>query len=152
MKELFFKVGVWFGKGTISFNFYEEPLPVWIRFAMTRSGQNEGIISSSIEYHIHGHDQPITNRYTFASLYKDHFDVSIENYAWGKAEGRGFIEEKMIGFEFTMGDHGFEGYESYTFLDDKTILFKTEFHTDQGLRSEIVATVTKNVESTVTSG
>ncbi|MBS0586128.1 MAG: hypothetical protein JSR76_07520 [Verrucomicrobia bacterium] len=137
MIETLFQKNLWVGKGLLGLSMLEDPLSVWLNLKVSKKDSNEEDerMQWFAEYQVLGYSQPIINRYTFSTIIKNHFSISLENELWGKAEGLGFIDAKSISMEFPRGPHGFEGFESITFENETTIQWIGEFLTSEGLRS-----------------
>ena len=145
MSKTFFQPGSWIGKGTLSISMIEGDLPIWIRFDISEH-EAEGVpYYCRSEYQIIGHDEPIINLYAYTYVVKGRFGVVIENELWDKAFGRGFVDDNSICLEFPEGEHGFEGFESYQFLDDNTFSIEGEFVTDKEMRSKIKGKMVKHI-------
>ncbi len=137
MKEALFQKGLWVGKGLLTLSMLEEPLTLWMRLSVSSKTQDpeDERMQWNADYQVLGYTQPIVNRYTFSTVIKKQFMVTLENELWGKAQGMGMLEDKGVCMEFPRGEHGFEGFESIRFENDTTLLWTGEFLTEEGLRS-----------------
>lgn len=97
------------------------------------------------EIQIAGHTDVMYNHFLFTNFDKKHFDVVLENQAWGEVSGRGMVDDRFIGWEFRKNDLGFEGYEFYELQDDETYHIKAEFITQEDLRTTIEGKIWKQL-------
>lgn len=136
-----FTPGKWLGEGRIQLNMVEEELSFFTRWKVEE--EENGEIECTQEIQVKGLSDVMINRFVFSNIKADSFSVLMENYAVGKVEGKGFINDEKIGWEFRAEEVGFEGFEFYDKQPDDTYHVHGEFSTQEDLRTEVRGKVWK---------
>jgi hypothetical protein len=134
--DFIFSPGRWLGEGKIQLNMVEEDLAFFTRWKIEERA-SDGLIECTQEIQVKGLSDVMINQFVFSNLEPKIFSVLMENYAVGKVAGKGFINEKMIGWEFRVKEIGFEGFEFYEKQTDELYNVHGEFSTSDDLRTTI---------------
>lgn len=131
-----FSPGKWLGEGKIHLNMVEEELLFFTRWKIEEK-EEKGRIICTQEIQIKGLSDIMINQFSFFDITSSGFSLDMENYAVGKISGKGFIQEKRIGWEFRVQETGFEGFEFYDKQTDELYFMHGEFSTPDDLRTKI---------------
>lgn len=140
-----FDSGCWIGEGQIELNALADKMIYFMRWRATVVDLELQEYESSQEIQIAGHTDIMYNQFLFTNFNRNHFDVVLENQAWGEVDGRGMVDDRFIGWEFRSNDLGFEGYEFYEMQEDGTYIVKAEFVTKEDLRTHIDGKIWKQM-------
>lgn len=140
-----FSPGCWIGEGNIQLNALEEKLIFFMRWKSVVVDHDLMEFEATQEVQIAGHTDVMYNHFLFSNFDKGHFDVVLENQAWGEVIGEGMVDDQFIGWEFRRNTLGFEGYEFYELQEDSTYITKAEFVTQEDLRTQIEGKIWKQV-------
>jgi len=99
---------------------------------------SKGRIDSLQEIQISGLQDMMQNQFSIYDISDKGFNIELENQTLGKIVGKGLINEKLIGWEFRLGELGFEGFEFYEATGDpNTYLMHAEYATTDDFRTII---------------
>lgn len=135
--QFLFSSGSWLGEGQIQIGALEEDLNFFTRWSSHHPDPDFIEFESGQEIQIAGHSDIMMNDYFFSNFCKGHFEVELENQAWGKVYGEGLIDQEYIGWEFRGTEPGFEGYEYYQLLEDGSYRMKAEYTSGDDFRTAI---------------
>lgn len=131
-----FAPGRWLGEGKIQLNMVEEELAFFTRWKIEERS-SDGLIECTQEIQVKGLSDVMINQFLFSDLQPALFSLLMENYAVGKVQGKGFVGDKVLGWEFRVKEIGFEGYEFYEKQSEELYNMHGEFCTSDDLRTAI---------------
>lgn len=132
MAHFLFQAGLWKGSGTVSFSHSPERLSYTLQwriesfqggFRAEQSVQVEGI-------------PPMLNLYTIFEKEEDTFEITLTNELLGTFVGRGILQDKKIGWEFSYPGQ-LEGVEVYEQGEQGEYLFHSEYSGGDGFITRI---------------
>lgn len=126
----------WLGEGKIQLNMVEDELAFFTRWNVAHLN-GSGQIECVQEIQVKGLTDIMINHFIFYDLTPTSFAVDLENQALGKVVGQGVISDSVIGWEFRVGDIGFEGFEFYEKQPDGSYLMRAEYATSDQFRTLI---------------
>ena len=103
--------------------------------------EENGEIQCTQEIQVKGLSDIMINRFVFSDITQSSFSILMENYAVGKVEGKGFINEERIGWEFRVEEIGFEGFEFYERKEGDVYHVHGEFSTQEDLRTAVLGKI-----------
>ena len=132
-----FEPGFWLGEGKISLSMMDEKLPFYTRWTVP-SADDKGLIACLQEIQIAGLSDMMHNQFSFYDVSRQNFAIKLENQSIGKVVGKGIINSKLIGWEFRLGQLGFEGFEFYEVAKEPdTYLLHAEYAASDDFRTVI---------------
>ena len=134
-----FSSGLWLGEGKIVLNMVEEELFFSTKWTI-QEADFMGKIQGSQEVQIQGFPESMHNELSFYDFQGKAFCVEMENQNVGRITGVGFVDEKTIAWEFRNQDV-FEGFETYTLLEDGSYAMKGEYISSDQFRTQIEARI-----------
>jgi len=140
-----FHPGSWLGEGKISLNVTEEELPFFTKWRI-KPIDDEGKIACAQEIQISGMSEVMNNEFVFSVIHNNQFQIELENQNLGTVVGTGIIRENLIGWEFRLGQLGFEGFEFYTRDENGDYLVHAEYATNDEFRTVIHGKVWKQLQ------
>jgi len=146
--KFLFNTGCWIGEGKISLTDIEENLVFFTRWRSNHPDPDFIEFDSSQEIQIAGHSDIMYNQFFFTGFDKKHFEVEIENEAFGRVYGEGLVDDNFIGWEFRDNAVGFDGYEYYELQDDGTYKMRAEYATGEDFKTSIDGKIWKQLAKT----
>lgn len=134
--KFLFSQGDWLGEGTIQLNLVQEPLKFYTLWKVgDRSGEK---INCEQEVEVKGLADRMLNAFDIQVDDQGSLAILLENESIGKVKGKGLWDEKVVAWEYEREKGGeFEGFEVFELQPDGTYLFRSEFISQDQLRSSI---------------
>ena len=142
-----FSATSWIGEGKIQLNRVEEELIFYTRWNILPR-DDHGLITCSQEIQVKGLSDVMTNQFFFSDVNPTGFLIELENQALGKVAGKGIVSDKVIGWEFSNPEIGFEGFEFYEKQEDDSYLMRAEYASSEEFRTIIRGKVWKKAVPT----
>ncbi len=131
-----FGLGNWIGEGKITVNVLQDEMPFNTNWSV-QSIDVAGRISCSQSITIAGIEEGLRNDLTFYDIGESSFCVDMENANVGRIVGTGYYTESVIAWEFRNNDMDFEGFETYSLLEDGSYQMRGEYVTSEQVRTKI---------------
>ncbi len=134
--KFLFAPGDWLGEGTIQLNLVQEPLKF---FTSWKVGSQAGAaIECMQEVEVKGLSERMSNAFDIQIEDPGTLLIKLENDSIGSVKGRGLWDDKVVAWEYEKEKGGeFEGFEIFELQKDGTYLFRSEFISQDQLRSSI---------------
>lgn len=131
-----FKPGVWLGEGSIQLNLAREPLNFYTRWEVGDRADKSVDCIQLVE--VGGLSDKMHNKFNITLEEGGVLKVELENETIGKVEGHGVWDERLLAWEYGHDNNKeFEGYEVFEKQEDGGYLFRSEFMSEDQLRSNI---------------
>jgi len=135
----------WLGEGVIKLNMIAEELGFFTRWRVLPKNE-EGRIECIQEIQVKGLSDIVHNQFTLFDFSSGSFSLELENQALGKVNGKGVVNENLIGWELKLDDMGFEGFEFYEKQPDNSYLMQAEYATADQFRTVIHGRIWQQME------
>lgn len=135
-----FQPAVWLGEGIIQLNLAREPLSFFTRWEVGLKSKESVVCVQEVE--VSGLSEKMHNSFMIDIEENGVLRVELENESIGKAVGRGVWDETIVAWEYGRdANSDFEGYEVFELQKDGGYLFRSEFMSQDQLRSNITGRI-----------
>ncbi len=142
-----FQPGTYLGEGKIQMNMLQEKLTFYTRWGIPPADTSGKIITTQ-EIQVATIADLMQNEFRIYDVDKNHFVIELENQNFGSIVGKGFFNEKRLGWEFRLSELGFEGFEIYELEEDGSYKMHAEYATQDDFRTEIHGKIWQQKEVT----
>lgn len=115
LKEHLFSTSKWLGEGRLILNELDEDHSFYMRWRPLSICDKENKIEAVQEIQSEDSADVMINKFTFYHTGgpKNTFLIEVVNDIFGRIEGKGYVKDNFIGWEFKDTATGIEGFECY---------------------------------------